>query len=204
MRGQLGVVSRMRFESRDSSVSRERAMPGGLQGGRHAARPPKRCVPEAARRSDVTPRRRARDTRAIACAPTRTTRVLLELHDWEKLAGPELAEILGVPEGTVRTRLRRAKQLLLERIDALAQGGPLATLAGRSRRLGRSAAGQDGLREPLTPAMLRDPEDRRMLVACFPEPGGCRSPWPSRSRARSSRRRPSPTRARVPAPRSPT
>jgi len=54
--------------------------------------------------------------------------VLLELHDWEKLAGPELAEILGVPEGTVRTRLRRAKQLLLERIDALAQGGPLATL----------------------------------------------------------------------------
>lgn len=53
---------------------------------------------------------------------------LLELHYWEKLAGPELAGIFGVPEGTVRTRLRRAKQLLLERIDALAQGGPLATL----------------------------------------------------------------------------
>ncbi len=53
---------------------------------------------------------------------------LLELHYWEQLAGPELALVLGVPEGTVRTRLRRAKQLLTERIGELARGGPLETL----------------------------------------------------------------------------
>jgi hypothetical protein len=65
MRGQLGVVSRMRFWSRDSSVSRERAMPGGLQGGRHAVRPPKRWVSASPRRRHDTPRRRARGTRAV-------------------------------------------------------------------------------------------------------------------------------------------
>lgn len=43
--------------------------------------------------------------------------VLLELHYWEKLPGPELATVLEVPEGTVRTRLRRAKQLLKEAIE---------------------------------------------------------------------------------------
>ncbi len=53
---------------------------------------------------------------------------LLELHYWEQLVGPDLAEVLGVPEGTVRTRLRRARQLLVERIGELARGGPLETL----------------------------------------------------------------------------
>lgn len=52
---------------------------------------------------------------------------LLELHYWEKLAGPELAMVLGVPEGTVRTRLRRAKQLLLQRVEELADGGRIET-----------------------------------------------------------------------------
>lgn len=44
--------------------------------------------------------------------------ILLELHYWERLSGPALAEVLDVPEGTVRTRLRRAKQLLREAIVA--------------------------------------------------------------------------------------
>ena len=47
---------------------------------------------------------------------------LLELHYWEHLAGPELAIAFEVPEGTVRTRLRRAKQLLIERVAVLAGG----------------------------------------------------------------------------------
>lgn len=38
--------------------------------------------------------------------------VLLELYFWEPLPAPEIAAILGVPEGTVRTRIRRAKALL--------------------------------------------------------------------------------------------
>lgn len=38
--------------------------------------------------------------------------VLLELYFWESLPAIEIAEVLGVPEGTVRTRIRRAKALL--------------------------------------------------------------------------------------------
>ena len=38
--------------------------------------------------------------------------VALELYYWEGFAGPELAAALELPEGTVRTRLRRARQLL--------------------------------------------------------------------------------------------
>ena len=45
--------------------------------------------------------------------------VLLELFYWEQLSGPELAEVLGVAEGTIRTRLRRARQLLAAEIEAV-------------------------------------------------------------------------------------
>ncbi len=46
--------------------------------------------------------------------------VLLELYFWEKMPAREIAEILATAEGTVRTRLRRAKQLLEEAMTALA------------------------------------------------------------------------------------
>ncbi len=52
---------------------------------------------------------------------------LLELHYWEKLSGSQLAEVFDVAEGTVRTRLRRAKQLLAHAIDQLRQGPRVAT-----------------------------------------------------------------------------
>jgi RNA polymerase sigma-70 factor (ECF subfamily) len=45
--------------------------------------------------------------------------VLLELYFWEPLPAVEIAAILGVPEGTVRTRIRRAKQLLEAEIGRL-------------------------------------------------------------------------------------
>ncbi len=48
--------------------------------------------------------------------------VALELHYWEELTGPELAVVLDVPEGTVRSRLRRGRELLREKFDALAAG----------------------------------------------------------------------------------
>lgn len=44
---------------------------------------------------------------------------LLELYYWEALSARELAEIFEVPEGTIRGRIRRAKQLLEEQIAAL-------------------------------------------------------------------------------------
>ncbi|TPV95867.1 MAG: sigma-70 family RNA polymerase sigma factor [Myxococcales bacterium FL481] len=46
--------------------------------------------------------------------------ITLELYYWESLSGRELAEILEVPEGTVRGRIRRAKELLQEKLTELA------------------------------------------------------------------------------------
>lgn len=51
--------------------------------------------------------------------------ITLELFYFEELTGPELARVLGVPEGTARTRLRRARQDLesaLARLDAAGEG----------------------------------------------------------------------------------
>ncbi len=46
--------------------------------------------------------------------------VLLELFYVEKLSGPVVSEVMGVPEGTVRSRLRRARELLREQVLAVA------------------------------------------------------------------------------------
>jgi len=45
--------------------------------------------------------------------------VLLELYFWEPLSAGEIARALEVPEGTVRTRIRRAKTLLREQLTSL-------------------------------------------------------------------------------------
>ena len=44
----------------------------------------------------------------------------LELYYWEGLSGPDLAEALGIPEGTVRSRLRRALEALEKKMAAFA------------------------------------------------------------------------------------
>lgn len=46
--------------------------------------------------------------------------LVLELYYWEDMAAPELAQVLGLPEGTVRSRLRRAKEALADKMTALA------------------------------------------------------------------------------------
>lgn len=45
--------------------------------------------------------------------------VLLELHYVEGLTGPELARVLDVPEGTIRSRLRRAIEAVREQVEVL-------------------------------------------------------------------------------------
>jgi RNA polymerase sigma-70 factor (ECF subfamily) len=57
--------------------------------------------------------------RALRAIPL-DLQIALELTYWEGMDGPELAEVLGVPEGTVRSRLRRARELLEERMAELA------------------------------------------------------------------------------------
>ena len=46
--------------------------------------------------------------------------IAVELYYWESLSTRELAEVLGVPEGTVRSRLARAREHLAREIEVLA------------------------------------------------------------------------------------
>ncbi|MCH9680683.1 MAG: sigma-70 family RNA polymerase sigma factor [Deltaproteobacteria bacterium] len=47
--------------------------------------------------------------------------IVLELYYWEKLTASEVAGVLDIPEGTARTRIRRAKQLLEEQMRKLVE-----------------------------------------------------------------------------------
>ena len=53
--------------------------------------------------------------------------VLLELFYWEDLTSAEIAEVMGAPHGTIRSRLRRARELLRERVEQLATTPALIT-----------------------------------------------------------------------------
>lgn len=57
--------------------------------------------------------------------------VVLELYFWEDLSAGAIGELLGEPEGTVRTRIRRARELLGEHLRRLAASRALleSTLA---------------------------------------------------------------------------
>jgi RNA polymerase sigma-70 factor (ECF subfamily) len=56
--------------------------------------------------------------------------IALELYYWEELTVPEVAAVLEVPEGTIKSRLHRARQLLRDRLDAENEGDPFATMQG--------------------------------------------------------------------------
>lgn len=47
--------------------------------------------------------------------------ITLELHYWEELGTRELAAVLEIPEGTVKSRLRRGRELLQAELERLAQ-----------------------------------------------------------------------------------
>ncbi len=48
--------------------------------------------------------------------------IALELFYWEELTAGEIGAALGMPEGTVRSRLRRARELLAEAVAELGPG----------------------------------------------------------------------------------
>jgi len=60
--------------------------------------------------------------RLISALPTEL-REPLTLSTVEELASPDIARILGIPEGSVRTRLMRARQILKEKLSAVLEGG---------------------------------------------------------------------------------
>ena len=45
--------------------------------------------------------------------------IVLELYYWERMTAAEVGRVLDVPEGTARTRIRRAKQLLEAELSRL-------------------------------------------------------------------------------------
>ena len=81
--------------------------------------------------------------RALRCL-TIDQQILLELHYWEQLKVGELAEVMGVPVGTVKTRMRAARQRLEVLIAELAASPTL----GQST-LGRLDEWAEGLRKQL-------------------------------------------------------
>ena len=48
------------------------------------------------------------------------SQIILELYYWENSTAKDIADVLEIPEGTARTRIRRAKQLLEAQLAALA------------------------------------------------------------------------------------
>jgi RNA polymerase sigma-70 factor (ECF subfamily) len=49
--------------------------------------------------------------------------IAFELHYWERLSGSEIADVLGIPEGTVRTRLLKGKKLIASELARIESGG---------------------------------------------------------------------------------
>lgn len=45
--------------------------------------------------------------------------IALELHYWEGMTVGEVSEVLGIPPGTVKSRLHRARELLRDQLEAL-------------------------------------------------------------------------------------
>jgi RNA polymerase sigma-70 factor (ECF subfamily) len=56
--------------------------------------------------------------------------IAIELYYFEQIRGAELADVLGIPHGTIRTRLRRARELLQKELLELEGGAAPADTLG--------------------------------------------------------------------------
>jgi RNA polymerase sigma factor (sigma-70 family) len=63
--------------------------------------------------------------------------ILLELYYWEGMRGSELGQLYELPEGTIRTQLRRARQLLAQAFERESSGPavPVESLEAWARGL---------------------------------------------------------------------
>ncbi|MEZ4383526.1 MAG: RNA polymerase sigma factor [Nannocystaceae bacterium] len=116
---------------------------------RKAADIEQRAVEEVAPGPSAALARRAEERLLLAALRRLPLRyqVVIELYFWEELRGREIAALLDVPEGTVRTHLRRARLLLEETMRRLSADASLveSTVSGLetwARRL------RDGAEEP--------------------------------------------------------
>jgi RNA polymerase sigma factor (sigma-70 family) len=75
--------------------------------------------------------------------------VTLELYYFEGCSGPEIAEILGIPEATVRSRINRGSKQLRRRVEELAKSPDL---------LRSTIDGLDGWTRSLRPALQGGPD----------------------------------------------
>lgn len=76
--------------------------------------------------------------------------VVLELSIFEDLSGPQISALLGIPEGTVRGRLRLGKERLRTRLSAIARSpaeadSTITDLEGWARDIRRSLGRAEGL-----------------------------------------------------------
>jgi RNA polymerase sigma factor (sigma-70 family) len=73
--------------------------------------------------------------------------IVLELYFWEELPGSAISEIVGLPENTVRSRIRKGKQLLLKKLETIASNGDeLRTTLDNLEQWARSIHGSLELR----------------------------------------------------------
>lgn len=70
--------------------------------------------------------------------------IALELYYWERMSQPDIGLVLGIPEGTVKSRLNRARRLLKERLSELGGSRELS-----ERTFGDLARWAKGLRDQL-------------------------------------------------------
>ena len=73
--------------------------------------------------------------------------VVLELFYWESMTSAAIADVLAEPHGTVRTRIRRARQLLEEQ---------LAQVAGNPELARKTSADLDGWAQKIRAALGTD------------------------------------------------